>query len=1144
MLPTCGACGHHNRNNARYCGRCGVLLLRERTTPPLGHVHVPMLRSGDLLAHGRYRIDRALGGGGFSQVFLAEDTHLNRLCAMKQLRLNPAWPPEQIADLLAAFPAEALLLANLSTPGHRHLPDVYDHLDSHLCLVMKYVAGESLATMMARREDPLPEREALGYVRDACSALVYLHARKPAVLHRDIKPANLIRDVSGRVVLIDFGLAGVLRHDTDAPLATAGTPAYMPPEQLRGLPEPRSDVYALGATLYYLLTRQIPPRLASAPIPPLHTSNPHVRPEVEALVRRTLARAPVERPSAAQLLAELDELLEQRNLPPPEPEHPPTPPRLVGRTADLCRLQDALAQNGAVALVGMPGAGKTALAATFAQQVPATTHCFWHSFRNAEGPDVLIWRLAGWLAHLGQPDTWQRLQGARQSGGPPLSPELLASYLVQQMRGWNGLICLDDLHLAEDAALLRVIGVLIDAAHAAGLRLLATARTIPTALRGLVSLSLAGLAEEAACELVVQKVAGIDHQQAQVIAQATEGNAQFLTLAIAALKRGVRPAQLVQQLMASDDLGEYLLREVDAGLSSAERKLMEALALLQGYGGDQDVLSVLTGGRSVLRTLAGLLKRHLLSVEQRASGSLYRQHAIVQGFYYRSLPVRRRKTLHARAADYYADEVGDYLAAGRHFAHADLPVRVAAVLSRNVWSLINAGHGREVRTLLSGLPFAQLEPELRAAARSALGELCAIEGEYAEAQALIESAIADSPAQDVRQARRQRLLAQIAIRTGEYAQAESHCRQGLELAATNGPIRSETARIYSQLAEALMRQSSFDAAEAACAAGLAALPPAPANPGERAALLMRQATLIGRRGAYAAAITRLEESLELVQHADDTILSVAILHNLGRYHQVSGQIDDALVYFNRSLRLVEQIGDLARRLITINSLGAIFHESGDHESAARYYHECRVMSEQFGIPAHHAFALLNLGMIAYEQSELDSATQHLQQARTIFGQLGVRDEESHCLYVLGDIALRQSDPQRAQQYAQQALDLATQIGSQVFISCALRVRGEAQIALGDLGAAEQDLGAAQQLQDEIGDPYDATLIQAALAHLAAAQGECSRARSTAEMVIAFAHERGMAYLVNEMQTLVANLEKRSGSGELPPLVVLQRKEYA
>ncbi|EFO81502.1 serine/threonine protein kinase [Oscillochloris trichoides DG-6] len=167
----CHDCGHRNRVIARYCGQCG---LRLAAPTPTNHLPAP-LQSGDLLAHGRYRVDQVLGGGGFSQVFLAEDTHLNRLCAIKQLRISPAYPATQAKQLVASFPDEALLLANLSTPGHRHLPDVYDHLDAQLCLVMKYVAGESLATMMARRDDPLPEKEALRYVRDACSALVYLH---------------------------------------------------------------------------------------------------------------------------------------------------------------------------------------------------------------------------------------------------------------------------------------------------------------------------------------------------------------------------------------------------------------------------------------------------------------------------------------------------------------------------------------------------------------------------------------------------------------------------------------------------------------------------------------------------------------------------------------------------------------------------------------------------------------------------------------------------------------------------------------------------------------------------------------------------------------------------------------------------------
>ncbi len=347
----CGQCGRDNSEVARYCGHCGVLLVR--IIPELAPPPVPPapLRSGEQIGvGGRYRIDRPLGGGNFSQVFLAEDTRLNRLCAIKQLRIDPSWPPETVRQVMASFSRESLLLASLTTPGHRHIPDVYDHLDDRLCLVMKHVAGEDLAALMARRATPLPEEEALRYARDACAALTYMHDRLPPVLHRDLKPANMIRNSSGNIVLIDFGLASPTLTGGPLALAQAGTPGYMPPEQWRGVPEPRSDVYALGATLYRMLAGRTPPSPDADPAPPICQINPAVRPEVDALVRRALAAAPVDRPSSAEFLAGLEDLLARRVLPPPEPEHPLAQVDLVGRVAELSELTARLANGRAVVL--------------------------------------------------------------------------------------------------------------------------------------------------------------------------------------------------------------------------------------------------------------------------------------------------------------------------------------------------------------------------------------------------------------------------------------------------------------------------------------------------------------------------------------------------------------------------------------------------------------------------------------------------------------------------------------------------------------------------------------------------------------------------------------------------------------------------
>ncbi len=578
-----------------------------------------------------------------------------------------------------------------------------------------------------------------------------------------------------------------------------------------------------------------------------------------------------------------------------------------------------------------------------------------------------------------------------------------------------------------------------------------------------MTVALGGLSESEAVALFERSGIVLAPGQALALARATEGNPRFLTLAITALGSGVDPASLLGQLRKSKDLANYLMREVDSSLTIVERKVMEAVSALQGYGGSQDVIAALTDGQSDWRTLDSLAERYLLSVEPRADGETYRQHAIVQGFYYGKLTPRLRQPLHERAGEHYEAE-GDMLAAARHFALAGRPERVAAALTRDIWGVINAGHAGEARALLDTPALAKLELALQAEARTALGEICVILGEYDTARGLLDRALDDSPAQSVQQARRHRLLAQVYARIGDYAQAEQHCRRGLALADTGGPVRTETARLYTQLAEVLMRRSAFEEAERACDAGLFVLPPAPANPAERGALLFRRASIVGRRGAYEEAIRALKRSLDLARQAADSILTATVLHNLGVYYQSIDQIEQAVACYNESLHLARQVGNLVVRLATTNCLGVIHLDRGELSEALAYFEESRALSEQFNLADQLAIALINIGGVHYEQGDLESAAAQLERARATFSRLGVLDEEARCLYRLGDVALRRGDAVAAERYGQQAAVLAHQIGSEVYISCALRVCGEARLALGDLQAATGDLDRAWQLR--------------------------------------------------------------------------------
>lgn len=205
------------------------------------------LQAGTIL-NNRYRILSVLGQGGFGAVYRAADMSLKRPCAVKE-NLDIS------AEAARQFEKEALILANLS---HPNLPRVLDHFlipGQGQYLVMDFIEGEDLQSLVERL-GPVSQEVALDWIGQIASALKYLHQQNPPVIHRDIKPANIRIRPDGRAFLVDFGLVKVYDpHLRTTVGARAVTPGYSPPEQYgQGNTDPRTDIYALAATLYTLLT--------------------------------------------------------------------------------------------------------------------------------------------------------------------------------------------------------------------------------------------------------------------------------------------------------------------------------------------------------------------------------------------------------------------------------------------------------------------------------------------------------------------------------------------------------------------------------------------------------------------------------------------------------------------------------------------------------------------------------------------------------------------------------------------------------------------------------------------------------------------------------------------------------------------------
>ena len=232
-------------------------------------VSVPVLQEGDVLG-GRYEILQLLGEGGMGAVYKAMDRELNRPVALKLIRPEMASNP----SILARFKQELLLAREVT---HRNVIRIYDlgDADGVKFITMEFVEGEDLRALLKEKKKFSPE-EAVEVIQQACRALEAAHG--VGVIHRDLKPQNIMRDKTGRILVMDFGLARTLDGDGMTQTgALVGTMEYMSPEQALAQDlDQRSDLFTLGLILYELLTGATPFRAESA---------------VASLLKRTTERA-------------------------------------------------------------------------------------------------------------------------------------------------------------------------------------------------------------------------------------------------------------------------------------------------------------------------------------------------------------------------------------------------------------------------------------------------------------------------------------------------------------------------------------------------------------------------------------------------------------------------------------------------------------------------------------------------------------------------------------------------------------------------------------------------------------------------------------------------------------------------------------
>jgi len=284
------------------CPRCGAVTTRpllveagyscRRCTFEVAHLDLApngsvrsvigwLRTSGDLL-HERYRVTSVLGKGGFAATYLVEDSLLKgKRRAVKEI------PAIQYDEY------ETNLLSRLRHPA---IPDISDRFetDDMVYLVLEFGGNRTLEMERKANNGTIPLTKLIPWIQQLCDVLTYLHGQTPPIVHRDLKPDNILLDENDRIMLIDFGIAkeadGFAMTRTIARSASHG---FSPPEQVLGSgTDQRSDVYALGATVYLLLTGTVPPaaheRVAGRGLVAPRKLNPAIPPDLEAAIVQAL----------------------------------------------------------------------------------------------------------------------------------------------------------------------------------------------------------------------------------------------------------------------------------------------------------------------------------------------------------------------------------------------------------------------------------------------------------------------------------------------------------------------------------------------------------------------------------------------------------------------------------------------------------------------------------------------------------------------------------------------------------------------------------------------------------------------------------------------------------------------------------------
>jgi len=693
--------------------------------------------------------------------------------------------------------------------------------------------------------------------------------------------------------------------------------------------------------------------------------------------------------------------------PPPPPESLPETSYFIGRQRELDNCQRELQTNHFLIITGMPGVGKSALAAWLLQSPPFTSkHIFWHTFHQNDEIEAVIWNLAAFLAHAGRPAIWKSLQNEHT---PP--PGIILRAIVQALKEIDSVICFDDYHASvQEKTFNQLIQPILNAVDTS-LSLIVISRRMPTHFSIPPATPLDGLSIDDASRLLAHHGINLDKRDINALYQTSQGNPQLLVLSIAMSKQGKDIANF-EDLWDSEAIARYLLLEIYQGLNEQERAVMRTVSIFDGAFATRTVIESIIDKDSQLQTILSLVERYLLISKKVRYKSTYSQHAVVRKFFYELMSESERNGLHQKAAIHFERNRQPLLAAF-HYEQADIIDKAIRLAPENPQQYIGQGKvwllerltQRLVRKL-EGSVTTQDDSQQYAKLMKLQGAVYRTKGQYHQAVDAYQSAYSINMNDDIK--------AEFEYELGvtyeylmQYDQARDYYDRSLVQYLSLNDVGG-ISRAYRGLGWVAYRQGMTD-----------------------------------------SAINYHQQSLEKAEQSQDDYLAACSKFGLGTTMIHVHEYEKAKQLIEESRSFFHLCGDRLLEAKATGNIGYIFGQLGDTERQFEFYESAMLLFQEIGDIKSQQIGHHNFVGYCLQKGEKEKARTH---ALKLFELAQMTNHPYHLCIANSDlvaVSLANNEIELALKYSEETIRLAEQLPDSIAVGIAFRSLGIVRHYLGE-----------------------------------------------------------------------------------------------